>query len=131
MVQKQYPTLTNELGVDFFSKTSYPKVDIIDYNDSIKIVSEIPGLSKKDITIEVKDGTLTISGKKATKGDSTDTKGTYIYKELKHSSFNRSFTLGDSLNTEKVQAKFKDGILNVTIPKLEPKEEQIQVVDIE
>lgn len=130
MVQKQFPTLTDELGVDFFSKTSYPKVDIIDFKDTIKIVSEIPGLTKKDISVEVKDGVLTISGKKATKSES-DTEGTYLYRELKHSSFKRSFTLGESLNTDKVNAKFENGILNVTIPKLEPKEEQIQVIDIQ
>ena len=129
MGQKQFPTLTDELDVDFFSKTSYPKVDIIDYKDTIKIISEIPGLTKNDISVEVKDGVLTISGNKATK-DEADTKGTYLYRELKHSSFKRSFTLGDSLNTDNVEAKFEDGILNVSIPKLEPKEEQIQVIDI-
>ena len=48
MVHKQFPTLTDELGLDFL-KTAYPKVDIVDFKDRLEITSEIPGLTKKDI----------------------------------------------------------------------------------
>lgn len=129
MIAKQFPTLTDELGVDFFAKSSYPKVDILDYPEKVEIVSEIPGLNKKDIQIEIKDGVLTISGKKSSDKKSKE-KATYLYRELKHSSFKRSFTLGENLNEENVEAKFQDGILTINIAKTEPKEDKSTFVEI-
>ena len=129
MVHKQFPTLTDELGLDFL-KSAYPKVDIIDFKDRLEITSEIPGLSKKDISIEVKEGTLTIAGQKKEKKENGE-KGTYLYRELKHSSFRRSFLLGDNLAPDDIKAKFENGILNVSIPKVEPKVEEAQIIDIE
>ena len=129
MVHKQFPTLTDELGLDFL-KSAYPKVDIIDFKDRLEITSEIPGLSKKDISIEVKEGTLTIEGQKKEKKENGE-KGTYLYRELKHSSFRRSFLLGDNLAPDEIKAKFENGILNISIPKVEPKVEDAQIIDIE
>ena len=129
MVHKQFPTLTDELGLDFL-KSAYPKVDIVDFKDRLEITSEIPGLSKKDISIEVKEGTLTIAGQKKEKKENGE-KGTYLYRELKHSSFRRSFLLGDNLAPDEIKAKFENGILNVSIPKVEPKVEEAQIIDIE
>jgi len=130
MVQKQFPTLTDEFGLDFLSKSSYPKVDIVDFKDRLEITSEIPGLSKQDISIEIKDSVLTISGKKLEKNQNGE-QGTYLYRELKHSSFKRSFTLSDNLASSRIKAKFENGTLNITIPKIEPKIEEAQIVDIE
>jgi HSP20 family protein len=129
VIAKQFPSLSDEFGVDFFSKSSYPRVDVIDYKDKIQINSEIPGLSKKDINIEVKDKVLTISG---TKNDKTESNGsgTYLYKELKHSSFRRSFTLNKNLKLEDIDAKFADGILEITIPKLEKVEDEVLKINI-
>ena len=129
MVHKQFPTLTDELGLDFL-KSAYPKVDIIDFKDRLEITSEIPGLSKKDISIEVKEGTLTIAGQKKEKKENGE-KGTYLYRELKHSSFRRSFLLGDNLAPDEIKAKFENGTLNISIPKVEPKIEEAQIIDIE
>jgi HSP20 family protein len=130
MVQKQFPTLTDEFGLNFLSKAAYPKVDIVDFKDRLEITSEIPGLSKKDISIEVKDSVLTISGKKQEKNENEE-QGTYLYRELKHSSFKRSFTLSDNLASGRIKAKFENGTLNVSIPKIEPKVEEATVIDIE
>ena len=129
MISKQFPTLKEEFGVDFFTKSAYPRVDVIDFKDKVKIVSEIPGLTKKDIDIEIKDNVLTIAGKK--QDTEKDSDGTYLYRELKHSSFRRSFTLGENFESGKIKAKFKDGILNVSIPKVKPKEELATKVEIE
>ena len=130
MVQKQFPTLTDEFGLDFLSKSAYPKVDIVDFKDRLEITSEIPGLSKQDISIEIKDSVLTISGKKLEKNQNEE-QGTYLYRELKHSSFKRSFTLSDNLASSRIKAKFENGTLNIAIPKIEPKIEEAQIVDIE
>ena len=130
MMHKSFPTISDEIGLDFLTKSAYPRVDIVDYKDRVEITSEIPGLTKKDITIEVKDGVLSIAGQKNNKIDKKD-KGTYLYRELKHSSFRRSFTLGDNLKTEDIKAKFENGILNISLTKNEPIVEEAVVVNID
>lgn len=129
VIAKSFPTFSDEFGIDFFSKSSYPKVDIVDYKDKIQITAEIPGLSKKDIDIEVKDKVLTISGKKAT-DTSTTSEAVFLYKELKHSSFRRAFTIGENLKSDDITAKFENGILRIAIPKIEKVEEVVQKIDI-
>jgi HSP20 family protein len=116
----QFPELTKELGVGFFEKQSYPRVDVVDYPDRVEILSEIPGLSKDEVTVEVQDNVLTISGQKLKKLDDKDLQGKYIRRELKHSSFKRSFTLGEVINKEEPQAKFENGLLTVILNKITP-----------
>ena len=87
-------------------------------------------MSKQDISIEIKDSILTISGKKLEKNQNEE-EGTYLYRELKHSSFKRSFTLSDNLASSRIKAKFENGTLNIAIPKIEPIIEEAQIVDIE
>ena len=88
-----FPELTKEFGVGFFEKQSYPRVDVVDYNDRVEIQAEIPGLSKDEVDVEVQDDVLTISGQKVKKLDDKNNDGKYIRRELKHSSFKRSFIL--------------------------------------
>lgn len=116
IVNSQFPDFEKNFGITF-EKGSFPKVDVIDYDDSIMIVSEMPSMKKESLGIEVEDGVLTISGDKH---NPIDEKGRYIRKELKHSSFRRSFQLGENLDTEKINANFLDGVLRIEIPKKEP-----------
>jgi len=115
MVKAHFPELTNTFGVNFISKGSYPKCDVIDYPDNLKIRAEIAGLTKDDVDIEIKKDVLTISGKSTE--EFNDENATYIKKELKHSSFKRSFILNDKLDTDSIDASFKNGILTITIGK--------------
>jgi len=116
MMSKQFPAFQEEVGVSF-NKGSYPKVNVYEYDDKIGIVAEIPGLDKKNVTVEVEQNLLTISGDKhGFEGDSAKC----ITRELKHSSFKRSFNLGDHLDGEDISASFKDGMLSISIPKKEP-----------
>lgn len=101
------------------SNGSYPRVDVTAFEDRIEIVAEVPGLKKEDVDVQVCDGFLTIKGNK--RHDAEGKKGgTVVYKELKRSSFQRSFALDDTLDTNSIDAKFDDGILNIVIRKLEP-----------
>ena len=88
------------------------------YDDKVGVVAEIPGLDKKDLSIEVEDGTLTIAGDKHGLFDDQGAK--VIRRELKQSSFKRQFELGELLDGDKVKASFKDGLLSIDIPKVEP-----------
>ena len=125
-MSKQFPTFQEETGVSF-SQGSYPKVNVYEYDDKIGIVAEIPGLDKKNVTVEVEDQVLTISGDKHGFDDSG---GKCITRELKQSAFKRSFNLGEYLDGENVSAKFKDGMLSISIPKKEPEKPKKKFVKI-
>ena len=116
LMLKQFPNFQEEVGVSF-NQGAYPKVNVYEYDEKIGIVAEIPGLDKKNVSVEVEDQVLTISGDKH---GLQDDGGKCITRELKQSSFKRSFNLGDHLDGEDVSAKFKDGMLEILIPKIEP-----------
>jgi len=128
VMENQFPNFTEEFGVKCFEGSAYPKVNVYEYEDKIGIVAEIPGLSKKQVNIEVEDNVLTISGDKHNVADDESAK--VIRRELKHSSFKRSFQLGDQLNAENVSAGFEDGILTISIPKTEPESPKKKFVKI-
>ena len=118
MVESQFPEVVKSDGVKPYQGSAYPKVNVYEYDDKVGVVAEIPGLDKKQLDVAVEDGVLTISGDKHSAFEDDGAK--VIRRELKQSSFKRSFELGDQLDGENVSAKFKDGILSVSIPKIEP-----------
>ena len=118
LVNKTFPTFKEETGVSF-AQGAYPKVNVYEYDDKIGIVAEIPGLDKKNVSVEVEEDVLIISGDKHGFDDSG---GKCITRELKQSSFKRSFNLGEHLDGDNVSASFKDGLLSISIPKIEPEE---------
>ena len=126
LMDQTFPTFKEEVGVSF-NQGAYPKVNIYEYDDKVGIVAEIPGLDKKNVTVDVEDGVLTISGDKH--GFDTDG-GKCITRELKQSSFKRSFTLGEHLSGDDISAKFKDGMLSVSIPKVTPEKPKKKFVKI-
>tara|TARA_B100000287_G_scaffold382422_1_gene387477 strand:+ start:38 stop:514 length:477 start_codon:yes stop_codon:yes gene_type:complete len=119
IVSSTFPQINETVGVNPFGNSAYPRVNVYEYDDKVGIVAEIPGLDKKDLDIEVEDGTLTISGEKS-HGMFDETKAKVLRRELKHSSFKRQFTLGELLDGNNINASFEDGILSVEIPKVEP-----------
>ena len=114
------PAFGNEFGVEFFGNNSYPKVDVTDHQDKIVIIAEIPGLTKEDVSVDLEQRVLTISGGKRVVEQDDDVR--YIRKELKRSSFKRSFKLGDNMKVDGIEADFNNGLLNVTVPKREKDE---------
>lgn len=118
MIGKAFPSLERELGVEFFGNHSYPKVDVLDTPESIEFEAEIPGLEKNEVSVEVEEGILSISGEKRLQEKRKDAK--YIRKELKKSSFQRSFKLSDSFHHDKIKAKFENGLLLISVPKKKP-----------
>ena len=127
MLTEVFPSLSKDLGVGFFGKGSYPKVDVIDQKDKVIIEAEIPGLTKEDVSVELEENVLTISGNKKQQ-ELANEDATYIRRELKRSSFKRSFTLGDNLNTSKINADFENGILAISVPKNEPKKPKVKKI---
>ena len=118
IVSAQFPEVEKQIGVKPFSGTAYPKVNVYEYDDKVGIIAEIPGLDKKDLKIDVEEGILIISGDKHGLFDDSGAK--VLRRELKGSSFKRQFELGELLDGEKIKASFKDGLLSIDVPKIEP-----------
>ena len=128
MVETQFPDVVKQVGVKPYQGTAYPKVNVYEYDDKVGVVAEIPGLDKKQLKVDVEDGVLTIAGDKHSAFEDDGAK--VLRRELKQSSFKRSFELGELLDGENVSANFKDGILSVSIPKIEPKKPKKHSVKI-
>lgn len=105
-----------------------PSVDISEDDNSYIVSADLPGLTKKEISINVKDNLLTITGeRKSAKKDKDDS---YYRMERRYGTFSRSFHLPDEVLEEKITASFKNGVLTIDIPKAEvtkPKEIEIKV----
>tara|TARA_B110000196_G_scaffold155799_1_gene134127 strand:+ start:94 stop:567 length:474 start_codon:yes stop_codon:yes gene_type:complete len=128
MVESQFPEVVKSVGVKPYQGSAYPKVNVYEYDDKIGIVAEIPGLNKKQLNVDVEDGVLTISGDKHSTFEDDGAK--VIRRELKQSSFKRSFELGELLDGDNIDASFKDGVLSVSIPKMEPEKPKKTFVKI-
>ena len=128
MFETNFPEVAQTVGVNPFSGTAYPKVNVYEYEDKVGVVAEIPGIDKKNLDVEVEDGVMTIKGSKH--GFDEDTEATVLRRELKHSAFERKFTLGESLDGDDIRANFKDGILSIEIPKIEPEKPKKTFVKI-
>ena len=128
MLETNFPEVIDQVGVTPYSNSAYPKVNVYEYDDKVGIVAEIPGLSKKQIKVDVEDNILTISGDKHSVWD--DAKAKVLRRELKQSSFKRSFTLGELLNGDDISANFKDGVLSIEIPKSVPEKPKKHSVNI-
>ncbi|SER95590.1 Hsp20/alpha crystallin family protein [Salipaludibacillus aurantiacus] len=91
-----------------------PKVDIKEKKDHYVIEAELPGFSKEDISVEYKDGHLTIQGKTERSAETKDDQ--YVRRERSSGSFQRSFYIGD-INEKEIQGEFKNGLLVLNVPK--------------
>jgi HSP20 family protein len=118
MLTDMFPAIRRDFGEDFFTKGSYPKVNVINYDECIEIDAAIPGMTRDSVDVEITDGVLTIQGTSNQNRHVDDAQ--YLKREIKRSSFRRSFTLGENLDSGKISAKFDNGILTLIIPKLIP-----------
>lgn len=94
-----------------------PLVNIKENKDSFNIEMAAPGLKKEDFKIDVEGNLLTISSEKETEKKEEDK--SYSKREYNYSSFSRSFTLPETANAEKINAKYVDGVLHLFVPKKE------------
>jgi HSP20 family protein len=103
-----------------------PKVDIYEEADHIVLKAELPGVDKKDIEVDVKNGVLTLKGERSVENEVKEEN--YHRKERSFGRFERSFKLEGDVDADKITADYKDGILKVSIPKPEEiKPKQITV----
>ncbi len=94
-----------------------PAVDVYESGDDIVVKAEIPGIDRDDVAVEVKDGILTLRGER--KFEKEEKEENYHRIERSYGTFVRSFALPSSVDTEKVEASLKDGVLEVKLSKKE------------
>lgn len=105
-----------------------PSVDIYETPDRVVMKAELPGLTREDVEINVRDNTLSLRGERKFEKDVREEN--YLRIERAYGSFQRSFTLPATIQQDKIKAVFKDGVLEVTLPKAEearPKQIKIDV----
>ena len=121
---------TNRVFGDFYFPTNReegdlpmwnwnPVVDVYDNDDNIVLKAEIPGIDKKDIEIDVKGRVLTLKGERSS--DNEVKEDNYYRRERCFGKFERAFNLPVNVELDKIKANYKDGVLEIEIPKPEEK----------
>lgn len=139
--QNHFPAFFDDLlnrdifnwGLSNFSdtNTTIPAVNIKETLDNYEVEVAAPGMAKKDFKVLLEGNTLTISSERASQKEQDDTVR-YTSREFSYQSFSRTFTLQkEVVDTEKIQAKYEDGVLHLLIPKKEQaKQKQPKLIEI-
>lgn len=132
---QEFQNEVEKLFDDFFTTASLeptgernwtPAVDIIEENDKYLLKAELPGIKEKDIRLNVENNTLTLQGER--KEEKEIKEGKCHRTERFYGTFYRAFQLPNNLETDKIKAHYKDGILEVELPKsAESKPKQIEI----
>jgi HSP20 family protein len=134
--KSEYPTATrffeeffNDFPFDSVTETRenwVPSVDILEKDGNLILRAELPGMDEKQIELKLEGNTLTLKGER--KMETEDKKSSYHRVESFYGSFTRSFQLPDTVDREKINAEYKNGVLTVTLPqKPEVKPREIPV----
>ncbi len=122
-------TLSRSRGEEGISASTWaPAVDIYETPESVVMKAELPGLGREDIEIQIRDNTLTLKGERRFAKDVQQEN--YLRIERAYGAFQRSFTLPATIQQDKIRAVFRDGVLELTLPKAEeakPKRIAIEV----
>lgn len=121
-----YPQRREERSV---SNLLIPLADIVETDYAYSVRVELPGLKKDDIKVNFSDDMLTISGESSS-SEEKEEEGKIIHQERHHRSYRRTMRVPRQVDVENIHAEFKDGLLEVVLPKLE-KEDQTERIDIQ
>ena len=111
----QFPRLPEVQGL--FDRRVSPALDVVEHADHFEVACDLPGLDQKDVDITVSSGVLTIRGEK--KQERKSEKAKVYRKETWEGSFQRTISLPSTVDSEKVEASYRDGVLRVRLPKKE------------
>ena len=113
--------------------SSSMRTDVREKDDSYELDIDLPGYKKEDVKAELKDGYMTITASHNTDNETKDEDGKYLRRERYYGSCSRSFYVGEDVTESDIKAKFEDGILQISIPKVDPKPavDETKVIAIE
>jgi len=126
-INSLFDSIFNE-GMAKFERNVFftPRVDVIEKETQFLVHVALPGIKKEEINIDLAKNVMTISGERKLKNENKEDK--YHMVENFYGKFSRSFTLPENVDSTKIDAQFEDGILNVSIPKAEVKQNTTKVV---
>jgi len=101
----------------FYPEFRTPAIDVREDEERYVIEAELPGLSEKDVKLELKNGTLSLATATTESKDEKGPKGRWLRRERKEFRFSRDFSLPEDVDADKIEAKFRDGLLTVALPK--------------
>jgi len=110
------------------AKHGAPVVDVVEKDNKYEITAELPGMDEKNIEVNLSDGILTIKGEKHEEKE--EKKKDYYVSERRYGSFQRSFQVPEGVNTDKIEAAFKNGVLTLSLPKLPEAQKQEKKIAI-
>ena len=99
------------------------KTDVKETEKGYEVAVDLPGVKKDDVSVELKDGYLTITAKKNVDNDKKNKEGKYIRRERYSGEMSRSFYVGEDMKEDDIHASFEDGILTLQLPKMEEKKQ--------
>ena len=120
----EWPTLS-EAAAPFGGKL--PKVDIVDREKEILVRAEVPGVDKDNLDISITENTVTLKG--TAHHEEKEEKGEYYRCETTHGSFARTITLPAEVDSEHAKASYKDGVLELTVPKIKKSQRRTIKID--
>lgn len=94
-----------------------PRLDLIDKDDEVKLIADLPGIDEKDINLEIKDDKLILSGEIRKEKEEGEKGSEYYLSERRTGSFRRSISIPPGIDNDKIEAQFKNGVLMVHLPK--------------
>lgn len=101
----------------FYPDFRAPAIDVREEDGNYIIEAELPGLSEKDVKLELKGGMLTLATAARESKDEQGLKGRWLRRERKEFRFSREFSLPEDVDADKIEAKFRDGLLTIALPK--------------
>lgn len=120
---------SREVDQDIAAGAWTPTIDVYETEEGIIVKADLPGVSKADVAVEIKDNFLNIRGERKT--DRTVAEESYYRQERCFGTFHRSFRLQAAVDPGKVKARFKDGVLEIQIPRPEEDPPKRITVDVE
>jgi len=137
-IDKDMGGFINSLSTDFFGNSffdfrplkqnQFPRVDIAETENNFLITAELPGIDEKNVDITLDGETLTIKGEK--KETSEDKQGEFYSRERSYGQFQRSFEVPATINQNKIDASFSNGVLTVKMPKTPESKKEVKKIPI-
>lgn len=130
-MNRMFDSFTRTWGADTFPADNgvfTPRMDVTEDAKAFFVTAELPGINEKDIDLTITGDTLTLRGEK--KAEKEETGKNYFYSERSYGSFSRSIPLPRQIDTDKVSAGFKKGILTITLPKTAAAMEDLKKISV-
>jgi HSP20 family protein len=124
-MNRMFDDFLSDFGMTGRLHGGWPRIDISEADDKLKVVAELAGLEERDVEITLNDGVLTLKGQKT-----LDKEGR-LYSERWEGAFERTIPVGQDVDAEKVKASFKNGVLTILLPKKPDAQKKVKRISID